>query len=310
MEQKMRESLVNMKVIPYICGMKLEEFFRQYELPIYSEQGIGVWQINPMLLEHNGQIQVDSHALIIVSHGVINVRIQNRDYKIMTNSYAEIADYDHLQLVSASDDADALCLFFTEEFFFLIFNHCPPSDMQYLNMITNEKILKVDKKGLNSMKSVIETIGDTLGYTEHDYKDTLLQLKIKILYFEVNNLYRRLLKERPAYPSNTNRQQEIFSQFIKLLMEHARQEHTVEYYANELCISTQYISRVVKNIGHRKVYDIISNSVISEIKTMLADSSLTIKQIADELNFTDYAVLSKYFKRHTRMSPREYRNSI
>ena len=44
-----------------------------------------------------------------------------------------------------------------------------------------------------------------------------------------------------------------------------------------------------------------------EIRMLLSSTSKSIKEIAQQLNFSNQSFLGKYFKEHTGMSPSEYR---
>lgn len=52
----------------------------------------------------------------------------------------------------------------------------------------------------------------------------------------------------------------------------------------------------------------ISSAVVAEIKYLLADSSLSMKDIVAAMSFSDQAVFTKFFKRHTGLTPKQYRN--
>lgn len=51
----------------------------------------------------------------------------------------------------------------------------------------------------------------------------------------------------------------------------------------------------------------IADFTIRELKSLLCSTSLTVVQLADQLNFPDSSFLARYFRRHTGMSPQEYR---
>jgi AraC-like DNA-binding protein len=48
---------------------------------------------------------------------------------------------------------------------------------------------------------------------------------------------------------------------------------------------------------------------MTEAKILLRNPSLSIQQIADQLNFSDQSSFGKFFKKHHRMSPLEYRKT-
>ncbi|MBO1929875.1 AraC family transcriptional regulator [Providencia rettgeri] len=54
----------------------------------------------------------------------------------------------------------------------------------------------------------------------------------------------------------------------------------------------------------------MDRQVILEIKALLEIGNLSIKQIADELNFEDTSYLCRYFKRHTGMTLTGFKNAL
>ncbi|RGX77202.1 AraC family transcriptional regulator [Bacteroides stercorirosoris] len=56
------------------------------------------------------------------------------------------------------------------------------------------------------------------------------------------------------------------------------------------------------------MYSWISQSLMCEVCKVLDETNIPISQIAEELNFSDQAVLSKFFKRYKGVSPLNYRN--
>ncbi|WP_423775772.1 helix-turn-helix domain-containing protein [Bacteroides stercorirosoris] len=56
------------------------------------------------------------------------------------------------------------------------------------------------------------------------------------------------------------------------------------------------------------MYSWISQSLMCEVCKVLDETNIPISQIAEELNFSDQAVLSKFFKRYKGGSPLNYRN--
>lgn len=53
----------------------------------------------------------------------------------------------------------------------------------------------------------------------------------------------------------------------------------------------------------------IEEVVISEAKNMLTNTSLTIQEISNELNFCNQSFFGKYFKEHTGQSPKSFRTA-
>ena len=98
--------------------------------------------------------------------------------------------------------------------------------------------------------------------------------------------------------------------FAELLSKHIRTETNIEFYAEKLCISKQYLSLIVKEKTQVSVGKIISIMRVEEASRLLRDPELTLQQIAEELSFADQSSFGKFFKKHSGMTPMKYRQSL
>jgi AraC-like DNA-binding protein len=97
--------------------------------------------------------------------------------------------------------------------------------------------------------------------------------------------------------------------FIELVQENYRNERLIGFYADKLCITPKYLSKLVKDNTGRSAGEWIDSHVILEARAMLQSSDMTIQQIAASLNFPNQSFFGKYFKRATGLSPKQYRSS-
>ena len=97
--------------------------------------------------------------------------------------------------------------------------------------------------------------------------------------------------------------------FAALVHEHCAQEREVSFYADKLCISTRYLSTIVRSVAHSSAKEFIDRSVMLEIKMMLQSTDLSVQEIAYRLRFPDQSYLGRFFKKHAGESPTEYRNN-
>jgi AraC-like DNA-binding protein len=99
----------------------------------------------------------------------------------------------------------------------------------------------------------------------------------------------------------------LFSQFIRLLEQNFRSIRRVSWYAEQLFITPKYLSEVVKQTSKRTPNEWIDSYVILEARVLLKTTTMSIKEIADELHFPSQSFLGKYFKEHVGVSPSEFR---
>lgn len=104
------------------------------------------------------------------------------------------------------------------------------------------------------------------------------------------------------------RVEEIFLGFLHLLPQHFAEHHDIGFYADHLCISTTYLSRVVRQVsGGRTVIDYINQLLLMEATFLLRQTSLSIAQIADRLHFAETTTFARFFHRMKGMTPKEFR---
>ena len=106
------------------------------------------------------------------------------------------------------------------------------------------------------------------------------------------------------------RAEDLFSKFIQLLEKNFRTERRVSWYAQQLEITPKYLSEIVKLVSKRTPNEWIDSYVVLELRVMLNNSTLNIKQIAEDMNFANQSFLGKYFKEHVGVSPTEFRKGL
>jgi len=102
-------------------------------------------------------------------------------------------------------------------------------------------------------------------------------------------------------------QEVITEKLLNMVRIHYKKQRSLNFYANELSLSSKYLSRIIKETTYKPVNDWIDGFVVLEAKALLKSTNLTIQQISDELNFPSQSFFGKYFKRVTGMSPKEYK---
>ncbi|MEG0807062.1 MAG: helix-turn-helix domain-containing protein [Alistipes sp.] len=150
-------------------------------------------------------------------------------------------------------------------------------------------------------------------YTYRDrsnmFRNTIIKNRLQNVLLEVYDKLQRFAAKQHRMPEITTRQTELFHRFAALLHENCSQDRDVAFYADKLCISTRYLSSIVRSVSHCSAKEFIDRMVMLEIKVLLQTTDLSVQEIAYRLHFPDQSYLGRYFKKHTGESPTEYRNT-
>lgn len=116
------------------------------------------------------------------------------------------------------------------------------------------------------------------------------------------------IPEKVSAGKSYSRKQMVCYRFMQLVREYGTREHRVEFYADRLCITPRYLHRaMVEHWGGKSPKLLIDEQLVAEVKVLLADPALSVTEIAQRLNFVDQSYLSRFFKKYTGLSPKEYR---
>ncbi len=123
--------------------------------------------------------------------------------------------------------------------------------------------------------------------------------------YEILNMY---FTNQPLQPLQQGKKDVVFQNFMLSLFRFYRKERDVSFYARMQHITPRYFSAIIKEKTGNSALQWIVRMVITEAKQLLEESDLSIKEIADQLNFPTQSFFGKYFKQYVGVSPKEYRN--
>ena len=174
-----------------------------------------------------------------------------------------------------------------------------------MSMMSNPSV-RLTEKEIEMVRSGLEIVTRVVDSDSLYKREALLSL-LSSMFYMLMGVWKK--RGEPADPAQSTRSKIIFDQFIKLVSEYHTQYRNVGFYADKLCLTPKYLSKIIKNASGRSAPEWIDSYVILEAKNLLKYSSIPIKEVVYKLNFPNQSVFYKFFKAHTGMTPTEYRNS-
>ncbi len=239
---------------------------------------------------------------LLVRNGFIKITIDMTMYTINASSLFVIIPGQIFQINDMSEDVDFTILLMSEIFTNNLFSEQLGS-LSLQDMITYNPLTRLDATTLQAFDKYLQALKDVFTSSITKYQiETAKHLTLAMFYGIVFTLHVFDKKEIPISRSAT-----IFQQFNELLKQYATQEHEVNFYADKLCITPKHLAVVVQEQAGKSAIRCINEYLLNACEALLLSTSMNLQEITYKLNFPSPSVFSKFFKRMTGVSPREYR---
>lgn len=134
-------------------------------------------------------------------------------------------------------------------------------------------------------------------------RDRALQSLVDLLVIEIERLH----QESAGGTPRQHRRSAHFQQYLELVNRDYRRERSLEAYADRLGISAPYLNQLCKELTGRNALQILHERILLEAQRLLTYTALRINEVADQLGFSDPAYFTRFFRRLSGVSPRQYR---
>lgn len=198
-------------------------------------------------------------------------------------------------------------LLFEEEFLFSFFN-----DKQFLNKFRYLKhdrtspLIRLNKKLFKSVVEHLKQINNEIQLGISSSEHVLRALVYLIL---------ALLEKADVVPVKTTdtftkeeQANRHIQAFVKLVDEHYLHSHDVQFYADKLFITVNYLNRMTKEYLGSTSKSFILNRVIQEAKNLLNYTGLSVAEISNQLKFETPNYFVRLFRKYVGMTPKQYRD--
>lgn len=235
--------------------------------------------------------------------GEAHYDIDTRSQTVSAGDLLFVSERHIVDNYKASPDFECLCIMVSTAFYHsFVQNVKNVSSLLLFSM--NNPVVSLTPVEIQVFTNYYQAIRDKMADADHHFRTDVVKTLLLAMFYDMSNVIWRV--EQQGNKPQT-RADFIFSQFIRLLEQHYKHERFVNWYAKELCITPKYLSDICKLVSKRTANEWIDHYVVLELRVLLKNSSKTIKEITEDLNFPNQSFLGKYFKERVGMSPSEYR---
>lgn len=254
-----------------------------------------------VILENNRKkaegipVRFNFHNLLLCIKGKSIRNVNQYEYKIEAQT---------LQLLPAGTIHYFKDLEDNPHTYVLLFEKTFVEQLDLLSFHNNNFIsVNLKKEIFNKVKSLYEEIEE-----EYKKEKTYHKEYIKSIVTQILIILKRE-KEKVKKSSNLSRGDLICNQFLSLIETHIYKMKNVSEYADIIGLSSKHLSETVKEKLGKSALFFIHDRIVKEIKYLLVYTNKNIYDIALSLNFQDASQLSRFFKKKTGITPKDFRNN-
>lgn len=163
-------------------------------------------------------------------------------------------------------------------------------------------VFRMEERLANSINEVVISLVDVArGEQNNTLKGAVSSLSSAIFYLILS----AILPKKEAEKSESA--DSYINRFIELLSENYARERSVEYYAQRMNITPKYLTMICRKHRGLTASRIIDDAVIHNAMRRLNQYGVSVRQVAEELNFPSQSFFGKYFKQRVGISPSRYK---
>ncbi|MCM1330977.1 MAG: AraC family transcriptional regulator [Bacteroides sp.] len=173
----------------------------------------------------------------------------------------------------------------------------------FLRSTNHSPFISVSEKGFSLIRDIIIEMIEEVA--SHNKFYDLLRAQLWHLILLIEKEYQQTgheIKELPVRNYATG--------FVNLVGAELYRHHDVEYYADRLCITANYLNKISHSSLGVSARAYIQSRIIAEAKNLIDITTMNISQVANTLGFETANYFIRFFKKQTGVTPGEYRTKI
>lgn len=182
------------------------------------------------------------------------------------------------------------------------------TSLAFWDFIYDNPVFSLNDRQYSLMHNWCQQVKWSIEECNSEYRLSILSNSIYNLFMAIDSEIRQintaLIKQIPK-----DRAWTLLGKFYSLLSRYCRENRDVKFYADKMCITTDYLYKITSKTMQQTPKELIDQQIAAEIKSYLTSTNMSVKDIATELNFEDSSYLCRFFRRVTGCSPGEFRNN-
>jgi len=245
--------------------------------------------------------QIKFYKIVFYTNGVTEHLVDFIWHKVQKNTLIYLSK-GQINAFKFTDDVKGYVILFTEEYF-----------RKRLSYIPNDTVIRLFTSHLFSPKIQVPEASNVISYiillfnefyalNGYYNKENIISSLYTIIFSKIEELK----KSQTHYLKESDKLIQ-FLDFQKFLKEDYRISRNADYYAGKMNITYKHLNIVCKEVINTTAKQFIDEFVILEAKRNLINSNIKSTELAYLLGFEESTNFTKYFKKHTGLTPNRFK---
>lgn len=283
-----------------------DEYNSSWDVQSVQKNGIVSFSLIGKKIPENCPLCSGIFLYLLIQAGKGQISISGKKYSLRPLTLIILAPEYVGQFSEISPDFKVDMLLVSKSFL----DTLPASDKMYRHitkvLLQQRQVNLLSKQQFLVLSETIKIIQKKLNLTTHYLKREMVQNALAAFLLEVSNIWIENHWDLLNEPHQVHYEY-ILKSFFNSLMQNYRREHLVSFYAEQLNITPQYLSLIIKDLTGRTPSQFIFERLYCEARALLDCPDLSIKEISEQLYFSDQSAFGKFFKKRSGISPVDFR---
>jgi AraC-like DNA-binding protein len=250
-------------------------------------------------------IQLDVRVGIFCIKGTIRAKCGKQTFTSTANTLTVLLDKRTLSYINSSEDFDGFSVVMSPKIFNDLIENLA-QEKAILKNVKNNVVFSLTENQVKLVTSFYNTLTNTL-LNENKEVDLIPIIRnlLRALYLNIASVLHKLPVKKVINVATRDIESDFYEQ-VKMYYKE-KECHTVKGIANRLGLNPNYLSDEIKRKTGKNAKVIIEDFLIQAAIRLLTTTNKTIGDIALYIGFYTISSFCKFFKRHTGISPTEYR---
>lgn len=264
---------------------------------------------HPRIHLFKSPIRINAITFTLIMRGEGRIIVDQREVKVGNNTLLVVPPNSIVSSAGSDIPTQGMVVMLDPQYLSECNLNVKKITQHMMAIVRNGLAITLTETEAKQLVQAIEMITAQIGIPHQSiFGEDVIRSAVELVSYLCLELFSRHQRQATeAAKMTSTRAEEYFNRFLVDLSQHYLERRPVTYYAERLCISSRYLTTIVRQVSGHSVTQWMSRYLLAEAKYLLKYSELSVQEIAYRLSFPNQSFFGKYFKQHAGVAPSAYR---